>query len=64
VVLEERNRAGILLRQFVHGQRIDEVLVMDRNLDGGATGFGGERLFYLHDASGTVVGPGANGSIE
>ncbi|MDA1017209.1 MAG: hypothetical protein O3A00_22475, partial [Planctomycetota bacterium] len=66
-VLEERDGDQVLERQFVYGNGIDEVVVMDRNLDGdeSATGLDDQRLFYhsnplgsvsaLTDASGNTV---------
>lgn len=48
-----------LLREYVHGPGYDEPLVMDRNVgllpDDTATGPGDQRLFYVHDALGSVV---------
>ena len=51
-VIEERNGNNILTQQYVYGNYIDEVLVIDRNLDGdnSAIGTGDERLHYHQDA--------------
>ncbi|MGK7955408.1 MAG: RHS repeat-associated core domain-containing protein, partial [Crocosphaera sp.] len=51
-VVEERDGSNVLTQQFVYGNYIDEVLVMDRNLDGdnNAIGFGDQRLHYHQDA--------------
>lgn len=46
-VIEERNGANAVLRQFVHGQAIDQPLLMDA---------AGARSHYLQDALGSVVG--------
>ena len=66
-VVEERNGADELVRQYVYGRYIDEPLTLDRNLDGddSAIGAGDQRLFYhqsrlysvfaLTDSTGTVV---------
>jgi RHS repeat-associated protein len=47
-VIEERDVTDVLTQQYVYGNDIDEVLVMDRNLDGDgtATGPGDDRLYY------------------
>ncbi len=57
-VLEERDGADALVQQYVYGVYIDEVLVMDRNLDGGdsALGVGDQRLFYHQNALYSVFG--------
>ncbi|MBI4604971.1 MAG: hypothetical protein HY721_23665 [Planctomycetes bacterium] len=56
--IEERDGAGSLLRQHVFGQRMDEPLVLDRNLDGDATATGAadERLFFHQDLRRSVCG--------
>ena len=50
-VVEERDGSNVLTQQFVYGNYIDEVLVMDRNLDGdnNAIGVGDQRLHYHQD---------------
>lgn len=55
-VIEERNAAGVPLRQYVYGRDLDEVLAMDRNVDGdqSATGSADQRLFYHQNALGSV----------
>ncbi|MFI5458895.1 MAG: RHS repeat-associated core domain-containing protein [Isosphaerales bacterium] len=54
--IEEHNGAGTLTQQYVYGRGINEVLVMDRNLNGDATatGPGDQRLFYYQNALGSV----------
>jgi RHS repeat-associated protein len=54
--IEERDGTGKLTQQYVYGNGVDEVLVMDRNLVGGgiATGPGNQRLFYNQNALGSV----------
>jgi RHS repeat-associated protein len=49
--IEERDGNGRLVQQYVFGAYIDEPLVLDRNLGGGATatGPGDQRLFYNQD---------------
>jgi RHS repeat-associated protein len=66
-VIEERDGGDALTQQYVYGNYIDEVLVLDRNQDGDttATGTGDHRLFYhqnnlysvfaLTDTSGVTV---------
>lgn len=56
--IEERDGANKLLQQYVYGPGIDDPIVLDRNTGGGATatGPGDQRLFYLQDAQGSVVG--------
>jgi len=66
-VLEERNAADAVTHQYVYGNYIDEVLVMDRNLDGdgSATGAADQRsvyhqntqysVFALTDETGQIV---------
>ncbi len=55
VVLEERDAAGMLLRQYVHGA--DGPVLFDRNLDGDAVATGSldHRLYYHEDMMGSVV---------
>ena len=55
-VIGERNGEGTLVRQYVYGANLDEVLVLDRNLvqDGSATGTGDQRLFYHHNPMNSV----------
>ena len=50
--IEERDGSGALAQQYVYGAYLDEPLVMDRNLGGGATatGPGDQRLFYNQNA--------------
>jgi len=54
--IEERDAAGIVTQQYVYGRSIDEVLVMDRNLDGDSTAQGeaDQRLFYHQNPLGSV----------
>ena len=54
--IEEHNGSGTLTQQYVYGSGINELLVMDRNLNGGstATGPGDQRLFYYQNALGSV----------
>ena len=48
-VVEERDGSNILTQQFVYGNYIDEVLVMDRNLDGNNSPLGvADRRFYYN----------------
>ena len=66
--IEEHDGTGVLVQQYVFGAYIDEPLVIDRNLGGGATttGPGDQRLFYnqnmlysvyaLTDAAGRTLG--------
>lgn len=66
-VIEERDTADMLVKQYVYGNYIDEPLVLDRNLDGddSATSSGDTRLFYhqntlysvfaLTDVTGSIV---------
>ena len=51
-VVEERDGNDILAQQYVYGNYIDEVLVIDRNLneDDNVIGVGDERLHYHQDA--------------
>ena len=51
-VVEERDENNVLTQQYVYGNYIDEVLVLDRNLDGddSAISVGDERLHYHQDA--------------
>jgi RHS repeat-associated protein len=65
--IEERNANDVLATQYVYGMYIDELLAMDRNLDGNntATGAGDQRLLYhqntlfsvfaLTDTNGRIV---------
>jgi RHS repeat-associated protein len=55
--IEEHNGAGALIQQYVFGNGINEVLVLDRNLTGGptATAPGDQRLFYYRNALGSVM---------
>lgn len=55
-VISETDGGGVLTRQYVYGNYIDEVLVLDRNLnaDATATGPGDQRLFYGRDAQHSV----------
>ncbi|MEA3204298.1 MAG: hypothetical protein QOI63_1978 [Thermoplasmata archaeon] len=57
-VVEERDGAGRLLAQYVPGPQVDQPILMDRNRDGdgSATGAADQRLYYLQDALGSVVG--------
>ncbi|MGP0068805.1 MAG: RHS repeat-associated core domain-containing protein [Isosphaeraceae bacterium] len=54
--IEEHDGAGALTQQYVYGGGINEVLVIDRNLNGDstATGPGDQRLFYYQNALGSV----------
>ena len=54
--IEEHNGSGILTQQYVYGSGINEVLALDRNLNGDstATGPGDQRLFYYQNALGSV----------
>ena len=54
--IEEHNSSGTLTQQYVYGIGINDVLVLDRNLNGDstATGAGDERLFYYQNALGSV----------
>ena len=47
-VVVERDGTDVVTQQYVYGNYIDEVLVMDRNRDGGgtATGPGDQRLYH------------------
>ena len=66
-VIEERDAGDAVTQQYVYGTGIDEVLVMDRNLNGGnsATSAGDQRLYFhqnslwstygLSDDSGALV---------
>ncbi|MEA5536936.1 RHS repeat-associated core domain-containing protein [Crocosphaera sp. XPORK-15E] len=51
-VVEERDGSNVLTQQFVYGNYIDEVVIMDRNLDGddSAIGSGDQRYHYHQDA--------------
>jgi RHS repeat-associated protein len=53
--IEERNFANVLTQQYVYGNT-NELLVLDRNLNGDntATGPGDQRLFYAQNALGSV----------
>lgn len=66
--IEERDGANGLLRQYVYGLKVDEPLVLDRNLDGdsSATGEGDQRLFYHQNSLGSVYGlsNGAGALVE
>ncbi|MDJ0843851.1 RHS repeat-associated core domain-containing protein [Crocosphaera sp.] len=55
-VVEERDGSNVLTQQFVYGNYIDEVLVMDRNLDGddSAIGVADQRYHYHQDALSSV----------
>jgi YD repeat-containing protein len=55
-VIEERDGADVLLRQFVHGAYRGEVLTLDRNDDGdnSAIGPADTRLFYHQNRTGSV----------
>jgi len=55
-VLEEREGADAVTQQYVYGLYIDEPLVLDRNLDGGAstTDAGDQRLFYHQNTQSSV----------
>ena len=55
-VIEERDGNNILTQQYVYGNYIDEVLVLDRNLDGdnSAIGIGDQRFHYHQDAQFSV----------
>jgi RHS repeat-associated protein len=50
--VEERSGADVLIQQYVYGIGQDELLVLDRNLDGdnSAIGPGDQRLFYHQNA--------------
>ena len=54
--IDERDGTNALIQQYVFGIGLDELLVMDRNLDGGATatGPGDQRLFYNQNTLGSV----------
>ncbi|MGR3221351.1 MAG: RHS repeat-associated core domain-containing protein, partial [Candidatus Anammoxibacter sp.] len=55
-VIEERDSATNLLRQYVYGVYIDEPLILNRNLDGDniATGVDDQRLFYHQNTQHSV----------
>jgi RHS repeat-associated protein len=65
--IEEHDGADVLVQQYVYGNYVDELLAMDRNLDGDgtATGPADGRLFYhqntlfsnmaLTDAAGNIL---------
>ncbi len=55
-VVEERDENNVLTQQYVYGNYIDEVVVMDRNLDGddSAIGVADQRLHYHQDAQFSV----------
>jgi len=57
-VVEERDGADALMQQYVYGNYIDELLVLDRNLDGNdsTTGLGDQRLFYHQNTLDSVFG--------
>jgi RHS repeat-associated protein len=63
-VLDDRWRvlaeydAGGLAQEYVYGVEIDEPLVLDRNLDGGAraTDPGDQRIFYHANTVGSIIG--------
>jgi RHS repeat-associated protein len=54
--VEERTGADALIQQYVYGIGKDELLVLDRNLDGdnSAIGSGDQRLFYHQNALNSV----------
>jgi RHS repeat-associated protein len=54
--IEEHDGSGALTQQYVYGNGTNEVLVLDRNLNGDstATGPGDQRLFYYQNALGSV----------
>jgi RHS repeat-associated protein len=47
--IEERNAADVATQQYVYGASLDEVVVLDRGLDGSP-----QRLFYYQNALGSV----------
>ncbi|MFQ5528314.1 MAG: RHS repeat-associated core domain-containing protein [Thermoanaerobaculia bacterium] len=55
-VVEERNLADSVARQYVYGNTVDEALILDRNLDGDSTATGGadQRLFYHQNSQSSV----------
>ena len=55
--IEERGAGDKLLQQYVYGIYVDEVLAMDRNVDGdnSATGPADERLFYHQDTQYSIA---------
>ena len=55
-VIEERDGSDVLLRQFVYGAGIDEVLIKDENLNGDdlANGAADRQLFYHADSDGSI----------
>ncbi|MDA1015349.1 MAG: DUF6531 domain-containing protein [Planctomycetota bacterium] len=55
--IEERNGDQTLRNQYVYGNRIDEVVVLDRNLDAddSAVGLNDQRLFYHSNPLGSVI---------
>ncbi|MES2153919.1 MAG: DUF4951 domain-containing protein [bacterium] len=56
-VIQEDNGLGVLLRQFVHGDHVDEPLIMDTNVNGDASAVGvlDERRAFVQDRLGNVV---------
>jgi RHS repeat-associated protein len=55
--IEERRSGDLLSQQYTYGWFIDEVLVLDRNLDGDgdATGPADQRLFYHQNSLSSVM---------
>lgn len=65
-VIEEREADQTLRTQYVFGNWIDEVVVLDRNLDGddSLTGINDQRLFYHSNPLGSVIAlTGAGGDV-
>jgi RHS repeat-associated protein len=55
--IEERLSGDVLGQQYTYGGSLDEVLMLDRNLDGdgSATGPGDQRLFYHQNSLSSVM---------